>query len=207
MANEPMTRHNDGLDTQSRRPWPIRLWSALMSSLKIPTPQLTRQHATQLDQQMMQRAIRLAKAAWEAEEVPVGAVVYRGQEVIAEAHNLRESANDPTAHAEIIALRLAARNLGEWRMNDCTLVVTLEPCPMCAGAIVNARVGRLVYGANDPKMGAVDTLYQICNDRRLNHRVEVVRGLLAPECRGVLREFFRERRRANKLNQNCKQSA
>jgi tRNA(adenine34) deaminase len=169
-----------------------------MSTL-IPTPQLTRQHATAQDVDMMRLAIEQARAAWALEEVPVGAIVYRNDEILAVAHNLRESDSDPTAHAEILALRTAAQKIGEWRLNDCTLVVTLEPCPMCAGAIVNARVGRLVYGAHDPKMGAVESLYKICDDHRLNHRPQVIRGVLAPECRGILRDFFKQRRKENKL--------
>ena len=176
-----------------------RAWSALMQSLTLTsTPQLTRHHATELDAEMMRRAIDLARRAWQAAEVPVGAVIYRGEEVLAEAYNLREADRDPTAHAEMIALREASAKINDWRLNDCTLVVTLEPCPMCAGGIVNARVGRLVYGASDPKMGAVESLYQICDDQRLNHRPQVIRGLMAPECRGILREFFKERRKQNK---------
>ena len=165
--------------------------------------QLDRHHATEVDVAMMRRAIALGRQAWDVDEVPVGAVVYRGERIIAESYNLRESNTDPTAHAEIIALQAAARELGEWRLNDCSLAVTLEPCPMCAGAIVNARVGRLVYGATDPKMGAVETLFQICNDERLNHRVEVIGGVLAPECRGMLRDFFKQRRRENRLRREA----
>ena len=170
-----------------------------MHSLSLTTQApLTRHHATEQDVRMMERAMELARRAWKAEEVPVGAVIYRGDEILAEAFNLRESDRDPTAHAEIIALREASARLQDWRLNDCTLVVTLEPCPMCAGAIVNARVGRLVYGASDPKMGAVESLYEICDDQRLNHRPQIIRGVMAPECRGILREFFKERRRQNK---------
>lgn len=163
------------------------------------TPQLDHQHADENDLRMMRRAIDLAHRAWDVNEVPVGAVVYRGEEVIAEAYNLRESDRDPTAHAELLAMRQASQRLGEWRLNDCSLAVTLEPCPMCAGAIVNARVGRLIYGASDPKAGAVESLYSLCDDRRLNHRPEVIRAVLAPECRGLLRDFFKQRRRENKL--------
>lgn len=163
-------------------------------------PRFAAHHATEMDVRMMQRAIAQAKLAWSMEEVPVGAVVYRDGQVIAEAHNLRETQRDPTGHAEIIALQRASRELSEWRLTDCTLVVTLEPCVMCAGAIVNARVGRLVYGASDPKAGGVESLYTVCSDKRLNHQGEIVRGVLAPECRGLLREFFKERRRINKLN-------
>jgi len=165
------------------------------------TPPLSRQSATEMDHRIMQRAIDLARAGAAMEEVPVGAVVYRTAdgEVLGEAHNLRESDRDPTAHAEVLALREASQALHDWRLSECTLVVTLEPCTMCAGAIINARVGRLVYGASDPKAGACESLYEICDDRRLNHLPEVIRGVMAPECRGLLRDFFKERRRQNKL--------
>lgn len=124
------------------------------------------------------------------DEVPVGAVVVDSSGVVASAHNLRRSLNDPTAHAEILALREAARLKGTWHLSDCTLYVTLEPCPMCAGALVNARVGTLVYGAADPKAGACGTLYTITNDPRLNHEVRVISGVLQDECAEVLRQFF-----------------
>ncbi|MDH3583160.1 MAG: tRNA adenosine(34) deaminase TadA [Phycisphaerae bacterium] len=146
------------------------------------------------DRRMMERAIELAGAAARGDEVPVGAVIYRGADLIAEAHNLRECASDPTAHAEILALRLAAGELGTWRLSDCSMAVTLEPCVMCAGAVVNSRLGRLVYGAADPKAGAVESLYQICADTRLNHRPLVVGGLMADPCGQILRDFFKERR-------------
>ncbi|MDX1564314.1 MAG: nucleoside deaminase, partial [Phycisphaeraceae bacterium] len=135
--------------------------------------------ATELDRHMMRRALDRAREAAAMDEVPVGAVVYRGQQVLAEAFNRRESDSDPTSHAEILAMRQAARRLGDWRLSDCTLVVTLEPCAMCAGAIVNGRVGRLVYGARDPKMGAVESLYRLCNDKRMNHEPKaIVAGLM-----------------------------
>jgi tRNA(adenine34) deaminase len=175
----------------------MKPWKVFMESIHI-THHLARQHATDADVAMMRRAIAQAKMAWQLEEVPVGAVVYRGEEVIAEAHNLTEGASDPTAHAEVIALREASNALQDWRLNDCTLVVTLEPCPMCTGAIVNARVGRVVYGATDVKMGAVDSIYQMCDDQRMRHQPQVIRGVLAPECRGLLRDFFKERRKINK---------
>jgi tRNA(adenine34) deaminase len=151
-----------------------------------------------LDSRMMRRAIALAKDAAAMGEVPIGAVVYRGEEIIAEAHNNRETNADPTGHAEMIALRLAGTNLGHWRLIGCSMAVTLEPCPMCAGALVNARVERLVYGADDPKAGAVSTLYEILTDARLNHRLEVKRGIFANECGALLSDFFRERRRINR---------
>jgi tRNA(adenine34) deaminase len=143
---------------------------------------------------MMLRAIEQARQAMTIDEVPVGAVVYKGNEVLAEAHNLRESEKDPTAHAEIIALRAAAKKVGTWRLDGCGIVVTLEPCPMCAGALVNSRIDELVYGATDPKMGCVDTLYQLCNDQKFNHRLETTGGVMADECVRLLREFFEARR-------------
>ena len=151
---------------------------------------------TTIDTQMMQRALELAHAAAAMGEVPVGAVVYRDNEVLAEAHNRRESDADPTAHAEMIAIRTAAEVLQSWRLVDCTIAVTLEPCPMCAGAIVNARIPRLVYGAADPKMGCVQTLYELCSDPRFNHRVEVVpgAGVMAEACGEVLSAFFQKLR-------------
>jgi tRNA(adenine34) deaminase len=145
---------------------------------------------TSVDIAMMQRALAQAEAAAAMGEVPVGAVVYRGEQVLAEAHNRREIDHDPTGHAEIIALRAAAQQLGTWRLEDCSLAVTLEPCPMCAGAMINARVQRLVYAVRDPKMGCVDTLYQLPTDTRFNHRLEVVEGVLADQCAAVLSDFF-----------------
>jgi len=142
----------------------------------------------------------LAKAA-EAEalgDVPIGAVIVRGGEVIAAEHNRRILDADPTAHAEILAIRAAAGVLGDWRLGGCTLVVTLEPCCMCAGAIVLARIDRLVYGAADPKAGAVESLYRIGTDGRLNHTVEVVAGVRAKECGQILTRFFRKQRNLGK---------
>jgi tRNA(adenine34) deaminase len=128
-------------------------------------------------------------------DVPVGAVVIGPTgAVLAEAANERERAGDPTAHAEVLALRRAAANLGSWRLTGCTLVVTLEPCTMCAGALVLARVSRLVYGAVDPKAGAVGSLWDVARDRRLNHRPEVISGVLAAECAALLRDFFDRQR-------------
>jgi tRNA(adenine34) deaminase len=150
---------------------------------------------TPLDAVMMRRALVLAGHAAAQGEVPVGAVVYRGTTIIAEDFNRRETTNDPAGHAELLAVSAAGRKLGEWRLSDCSLAVTLEPCPMCAGALVNARLGRLVFGAADPKAGACGTLYNIVDDVRLNHRVLMAGGVLADECAMVLRRFFRERRR------------
>jgi tRNA(adenine34) deaminase len=137
-----------------------------------------------------------ALAAQESDDVPVGAVIVdQAGAVLARAHNRREADRDPTAHAEILAIRQAARALGRWRLTDLTLAVTLEPCTMCAGAVTAARLGRLVYGAEDPKAGAVGSLWDVLRDRRLNHQPEVIGGVLAPECGAILREFFSARRR------------
>lgn len=149
---------------------------------------------TDTDQHMMQRAIALARKAANVGEVPIGAVVYRGSDIVAEAANNRETTHDPTGHAELIALSLAGRELGTWRLDDCSLAVTLEPCPMCAGAMVNARLGRLIYGAVDSKAGAVTTLYRIPTDSRLNHRVTVIGGVQAASCRRLLQAFFADKR-------------
>jgi tRNA(adenine34) deaminase len=139
--------------------------------------------------------LALAEAAAAGDDVPVGAVVLDPSGVaIAAAHNERERAGDPTAHAEILVLRAAAAHLGTWRLSGCTLVVTLEPCTMCAGAAVLARVERLVYGAIDPKAGAAGSLWDVVRDRRLNHRPEVIASVLADECGAVLTEFFERRR-------------
>jgi tRNA(adenine34) deaminase len=128
-------------------------------------------------------------------EVPVGAVILDpAGALITRAHNRRESDADPTAHAEIVAMRAAGRALGSWHLDGCTLVVTLEPCTMCAGAVVAARIGRVVYGAADLKAGAAGSLWDVLRDRRLNHRAEVVGGILAEECGALLREFFAQRR-------------
>jgi tRNA(adenine34) deaminase len=148
----------------------------------------------------MRAAIEEAQGAMRAGEVPIGCVVVHepvGQ-IIGRGHNRREADADPTAHAEIVAMRQAARHLGHWRLLDCALIVTLEPCPMCAGAIVAARMPRLIYGAADPKAGAVRTLYRLCEDDRLNHRVLVEEGVLADECAELLREFFRQQRALGK---------
>jgi tRNA(adenine34) deaminase len=139
----------------------------------------------------MRRALGLAAAAVETGDVPVGAVVLSPSgSVLGEAANERERSADPTAHAEVLALRAAAAALGSWRLTGCTLVVTLEPCTMCAGAVVLSRVSRLVYGADDPKAGAVGSLWDVVRDRRLNSRPEVVRGVLADESAALLRSFF-----------------
>ena len=142
----------------------------------------------------MRLALEEARAAAAGGDVPVGAVVVRGDEVVARASNAREREQDPTAHAEILALRQAARAIGNWHLEGCTLYVTLEPCAMCAGALVLARIDRLVLGAADPKAGFAGSLGDIVRDGRLNHEVEVTVGVLAEECGEVLRAFFAERR-------------
>jgi len=151
-------------------------------------------HQDEIDRRYMQEAIELARKALESEDVPIGAlVVYRGR-VIGRGYNQREKLQDPTAHAEMLALTAAAEYIGHWRLENCTVYVTLEPCPMCAGALVLARVERLVYGARDEKAGACGSLYQITQDPRLNHRVETVGGVLAEACAELLQAFFRRRR-------------
>ncbi|HVM27967.1 MAG TPA: tRNA adenosine(34) deaminase TadA [Mycobacteriales bacterium] len=143
----------------------------------------------------MRSALRAAEAANASGDVPVGAVLLDGDGVeLVATCNRREADGDPTAHAEVLALREAARLRGEWRLDGCTLVVTLEPCTMCAGALVLARVARVVYGAADPKAGAAGSLWDVVRDRRLNHRPEVVAGVLEPDCSAVLRAFFVSRR-------------
>ena len=142
----------------------------------------------------MAQALELARRAASTGEVPVGAVIVYQERVIAAAHNQREQLHDPTAHAEMIAITQAAEALGNWRLSGCTLYVTLEPCPMCAGAIVQARIPRVVYGADDPKAGAARSLYELLNDPRLNHRCDVTHGVLAEPCGEVLRQFFRAKR-------------
>ena len=143
----------------------------------------------------MRLALQAAEQAGRSDEVPVGAVVVARGQVVAVAHNQRERLNDPTAHAEIIALRAAAAALGGWRLVDADLYVTMEPCPMCAGAVVNARIRRLYFGCDDPKAGAARTLYRLLDDPRLNHQVEVIPGVLAGESAALLKSFFLRLRR------------
>jgi len=154
---------------------------------------MTDEHAD-ADVNYMRLALKEAEAAFEKGEVPVGAVLVKNGRVLESAHNLKECLKDPAAHAEILVLRAGAKICDAWRLTDATLYVTKEPCIMCAGAIVNARIGRLVYGCRDPKAGGVDSLYGILTDKRLNHQVEVVSGLLEDECASLLKRFFRERR-------------
>lgn len=139
-------------------------------------------------------ALEQARAAARADEVPVGAVIVRGSDVLARSHNRTRELSDPTAHAEVIALREAARRTGDWRLSDCTLYVTKEPCAMCAGALVLARIGRLVFGAPDPRAGMAGSLENLVQDARLNHRIPTTYGVLAEESAALLRNFFRRRR-------------
>lgn len=153
----------------------------------------------------MRKALLEARKAYALGEVPVGAVVVMDGEIIGWGHNLRETMADSTAHAEILAMREAARNLGDWRLAEATLYTTIEPCPMCAGAIVQFRVKNLVYGAADPKAGAVDSLIDLVRDPRFNHQAEVIRGVLEEECADIIRSFFceiRNKKTKNKLRRD-----
>ena len=149
------------------------------------------------DERYMQVAVEQARIAEENDDIPIGAVIVCDNRIIGKAYNQREQLNDPTAHAEIIALTQAAAALENWHLNGCTMYVTLEPCPMCAGALVLARVDRLVYGCDDPKAGACKSLYNIVQDERLNHRLEVTSGVLAEQCSKLLQGFFQKRRTEN----------
>ena len=142
----------------------------------------------------MREALALARRAARSGEVPIGAVVVRAGEIIGEGFNLRETTGDPTTHAEVIAIREAAGGIGDWRLEDCTLYVTCEPCLMCSGAILWSRIPRVVYGCADPKAGAVRSLYRVLEDDRLNHQVEVTSGVLGDTCAELLKSFFRELR-------------
>jgi len=146
------------------------------------------------DFEWMTRALQLAEVAASMGEVPVGAVFTKDQQIVAEGHNLTVTSNDPTAHAEMVVIREAAQKLGGWRLTDCTLYVTLEPCAMCAGALVLSRVSRLVFGASDPKAGMVGSLDNLAQDERLNHWIDVTGGMLADAAGDLLRDFFRARR-------------
>lgn len=146
----------------------------------------------------MSLALNQAVAAAQGDEVPVGALIVRHDRIIGCAHNLCQQLRDPTAHAEMLAITQAAEAVGDWRLEDCTLFVTLEPCPMCAGAILQARIPIVVYGASDPKGGAVESMFQLLSDDRLNHRCEVVPGVLGQPCGSVLTEFFQAKRRLGK---------
>lgn len=147
-------------------------------------------------ERFMREALQEAEVAQSKGEVPIGCVIVRDGEVIARGHNLRESLNDPTAHAEILAIRAAGQVLNDWRMIGCTLYVTIEPCPMCAGALLQSRVEHVVFGATDPKAWADRSLREIVQNPGLNHRMEVTEGVLAPACSQIMKEFFRAKRRA-----------
>jgi len=148
-----------------------------------------------MDETFMAEALAEARRAAAEGEVPIGAVVVADGRIVGRGRTARERLSDPTAHAEILALQETARALGRWRLAGATMYATLEPCPMCAGALVNARIDRLVYGVADPKAGAVDTLFDLVRDARLNHRLRVDSGVLATECGEILRQFFQERRK------------
>jgi tRNA(adenine34) deaminase len=152
----------------------------------------------ELDERMIRQAIAEAEKALDAGDVPVGAVIVHNDRIIGRGHNQRELLQDPTAHAEMIALTAAAAELGTWRFTDCTIYVTLEPCPMCAGALVQARINRLVFGADDPKAGACGSMYNIVEDDRLNHLVKVDRGIMGDECAQLLKDFFAAQRAMGK---------
>ncbi len=149
------------------------------------------------DTELMQIAIKEAKIAEENDDVPIGAIIVYQNQIIGRAYNQREQLQDPTAHAEIIALTQAAAFLESWRLHGCTMYVTLEPCTMCAGALVLARIDRLVYGCDDSKTGAVKSLYNIVSDQRLNHIIDVTSGVLAEECSLILQNFFKQKRTGN----------
>ena len=151
----------------------------------------------------MRMALREAERGAREGEVPVGAVVVRGERVLARAHNRPIHLHDPSAHAEILALRRAARKVANYRLEGCDLYVTIEPCPMCAGAIVQARLRRAVFGARDPKAGACGSVLRVLNHTKLNHQVELTSGILADDCAGIIREFFRKRR--NKAGNGTRQ--
>jgi len=152
------------------------------------------------DEWYMRQALKEAAKAYRKEEIPVGAVIVRDGKIIARGHNEKEIKNDSTLHAEMTAIRKASRKLSSWRLNDCDMYVTLEPCAMCAGALIQARIRRLVIGAPDPKAGAVGSVMNILAEERFNHRVEVVHGVLEEECASILKEFFRELRAAKQNN-------
>ncbi|MGJ9460260.1 tRNA adenosine(34) deaminase TadA [Oceanobacillus sp. CF4.6] len=150
------------------------------------------------DEIFMRAAIEEAKRAWILDEVPIGAVIVHEDEIVARGFNLRESLQTTLSHAELIAIQQANTKTGSWRLEDCTLYVTLEPCPMCAGAIVQSRMKRVVYGAPDPKAGCAGTLMNLLDEPRFNHQVEVTKGILKDECASLLKEFFRELRNRKK---------
>ncbi len=147
------------------------------------------------DYYFMNCALNQAKVAYKKGEVPVGAVIVKDGKVISRGYNLRETTNDPTAHAELLAMKRASKKLDSWRLSGCTLYVTLEPCPMCSGVIVNSRIDRVVFGAYDQKAGCCTTLYHLCNDERFNHRAEILGGVMEEDCAKILSDFFKEKRK------------
>lgn len=155
-----------------------------------------------LDSVFMRKALMAAHFAQERGEVPIGAVIVHQGEIVGQGYNLRETSQDPTTHAEMVAIRQAAAQLGSWRLLDCTLYVTLEPCVMCMGAIILARIPRLVYGCRDPRVGAAGSLYNFSVDERFNHRVETTEGVLGEECSALLSRFFQELRAAKRAERN-----
>lgn len=156
------------------------------------------------DRVFMQLALKEAQKATELGEVPIGAILVYNDEVIARAHNLRETTQNAVTHAELMAIQEACAKLGSWRLENTTLYVTLEPCPMCAGAILQSRIPRVVYGARDKKAGCVDSLYHLLNDDRFNHECEVIEGILAEECGQILTDFFRALRERKKLEKHVR---
>ncbi len=146
----------------------------------------------------MRLALKQAEKAYDLDDVPIGAVIVRNEEVLAFAYNEKELCQDPTAHAEIVAIRRAAEALGHWRLTDCTLYVTLEPCPMCAGAIIQSRLKQLVYGASDSKGGAVESVMNVLHEKAWNHKVQVTAGILEEECANILKAYFKEKRTSKK---------
>lgn len=163
-----------------------------------PDETLLEPQSVEQDERFMRAALAEAQAAFDDGEVPIGAVIAQGERIIARGHNQRELLGDPTAHAEMLALTAASSHVGSWRLDDCTMYVTLEPCCMCAGAIVVARLGRLVFGATDPKAGACVSLFTIPNDPRLNHYTQMCGCILAEACGDMLRAFFRQQRASGK---------
>jgi len=142
----------------------------------------------------MEEALKEAEKAFDLDEVPIGAVVVKDGEIIGRGYNLRETGKDPTLHAEMIAIRQAAAKVKSWRLTGCEIYVTIEPCPMCAGAMIQARVDRIIFGARDPKAGCAGSLYNLLQDDRFNHRVEVIEGIMEEQCRDIIQKFFRNKR-------------
>jgi tRNA(adenine34) deaminase len=142
----------------------------------------------------IQEAIKEAQIAFDNGEVPVGAIIVNNDRIIARAHNQVELLKDPTAHAEVIAITQATSSLENWRLSDCTIYVTIEPCPMCAGALINSRIKKIVFGARDPRWGACGSVFNIVQDKRLNHQIEIIEGICQDECASLLKEFFKKRR-------------